>query len=292
MEKSYQKISPTAKLVAYLRTFTDIPFAKEIAAESGAEKTFQELHGKSTVSKFRTVPFREARYKATDRIIAQRNITQVLEIAAGLSPRGLAMTENPDVVYVVTDLPQILEQEEAIAKEILARLNSRRPNLHFQAANALDRESLWRAAAPFKPNRPLAIITEGLLPYLSRGEKEVLAGNIHELLEKYGGVWITSDVHTKQFMKGVSQVDGSVRRKLSYLSRITERNLESNLFADENDMQQFFNKAGFKIEEYPQSNVYGDLSSIKILNLNRDEILKIQLSLKVNKTLILTPRNT
>lgn len=50
MKKSYQKISPTAKLVAYLRTFTDIPFAKEIAAESGAEKTFQELTGGSAKS--------------------------------------------------------------------------------------------------------------------------------------------------------------------------------------------------------------------------------------------------
>lgn len=292
MEKSYQKISPTAKFVAYLRTFTDIPFAKEISAESGAEKTFQELIGRSTESKFRSVPFREARYKATDRILVQRNINQILEIGAGLSPRGLAMTKNPDVVYVVTDLPQILEQEEAIAKAILARLDCRRPNLHFQVANALDRESLLKAAAPFKSNRPIAIITEGLLPYLSRVEKEELAGNIHELLGKYSGIWIASDINTKQFMKRVSQVDKNVRQRLSKLSSITERNLESNLFADENDLQQFFNKAGFIIEEYPYSNVYEDLSSVKILNFNQKEILKIQLGLKVTKTLILTPRNT
>jgi O-methyltransferase involved in polyketide biosynthesis len=293
MKKSYQKISPTAKFVAYLRTFTDIPFAKEIAAESGAEKTFQELSSGSTESIVRFAPLWEARYKATDRIIAQHSITQVLEVAAGLSSRGLAMTENPDVVYVVTDLPQILEQEEAIARAILARLNSRRPNLYFQAANALDRESLSRAATPFKPNRPLAIITEGLLPYFSRGEKEALAGNIHKLLEKYGGIWITSDVHTKQFRKEVSQVEENVvQQRQSKISSITGSNLESNLFADENDIQQFFNKAGFTIEEYPQSNIYEDLSSVKILNLDGEEILKIQLVLKLNKTLILTPRNT
>lgn len=42
-EDSYAKISPTAKLVAYARSFTDIPFAKEIAATCDAEKVFQAL---------------------------------------------------------------------------------------------------------------------------------------------------------------------------------------------------------------------------------------------------------
>jgi hypothetical protein len=60
MEKSYEKISPTAKMTAYLRAFTDIPYAKEVAVESGAEKTFQELSGESAESMVRFVPFWEA----------------------------------------------------------------------------------------------------------------------------------------------------------------------------------------------------------------------------------------
>ncbi|MGA2885939.1 MAG: hypothetical protein ABSE80_12425 [Halobacteriota archaeon] len=47
-----KKISSTAKLVAHIRAFTDIPFAKEIAAASGAEKDFQTLAGQS--AKFMT----------------------------------------------------------------------------------------------------------------------------------------------------------------------------------------------------------------------------------------------
>lgn len=35
MKESYERISPTAKLVAHLRTSIDIPFAKEVAEESG-----------------------------------------------------------------------------------------------------------------------------------------------------------------------------------------------------------------------------------------------------------------
>ena len=43
--KEFEKISPTAKLVAYSRTFTDIPFAKEIAIKSNAKQSFEEQKG-------------------------------------------------------------------------------------------------------------------------------------------------------------------------------------------------------------------------------------------------------
>ena len=128
--EAYEKISSTAKLVAHIRSFTDIPFTKEIAAASGAETDFQTLTGKSAEFMTQSAFNLEARYKTTDQIIARYRITQVLEIAAGLSPRGLAMTEDPNVVYVATDLPEILEQEKAIAESILAKLNIHRSNLY------------------------------------------------------------------------------------------------------------------------------------------------------------------
>ncbi|MGD0996033.1 MAG: class I SAM-dependent methyltransferase [Candidatus Bathyarchaeia archaeon] len=293
MRKSYGKISPTAKLVAYLRTFTDIPYAKEIALESGAKKTFQELAGESEESMVRFFPFSEARYKVTDRILAEHDMTQVLEIAAGLSPRGLEMTRNPDVVYVVTDLPEMLEVEETIAETILTKSNSHRSNLHFQVANCLDMESLSKAAMAFKFDRPLAIITEGLIPYLNRRETGVLAGNIHEVLEKYGGLWIATEVHTKGYWQEISQLDEKlIRKRLSAISSSTGSDFESNAFADKNDVEQFFGKAGFKIEEYSHSKVLEDLSSVKLLNLNQEEKQKIRRGLEIFKTLILTPRNT
>ncbi len=76
-EEPYAKISPTAKLVAYGRTFTDIPFARELAAACDAEKAFQSL------SVAESLPVRvllwEARYKVTNQIIAREGLTQMLE---------------------------------------------------------------------------------------------------------------------------------------------------------------------------------------------------------------------
>jgi O-methyltransferase involved in polyketide biosynthesis len=278
--------------VAYLRTFTDIPFAKEIAEESGAERIYQELAAESKESLVRFSPYWEARYKVTDRIIMQRGITQILEVAAGLSPRGIAMSENPDVIYVATDLPQILDQEKAIALAILSRLNATRPNLHFEAANVLDRESLSKALAIFGPDRPVAIITEGLLPYFSREEKTVLANNMHEILRRYRGVWIASDVHTKQYRDATFRLDGKLRQRQNRIASSTGSNLESNLFADENDLQSFFEKAGFRIEEFQYSKVAQDLSSPRKLNLTQEDMSRAFEFLAASKTLILTRRNS
>jgi len=283
---TYERISPTAKMVAFLRTLTDIPFAKEIAAEIGTEKDFQTLAGVSMESITQFTPLFEARYKATNQIIAQRRITQVLEIAAGLSPRGFEMTSNPKVVFIATDLPQILEQAKVIEETIFKKMNIHRPNFHFQIANALVREDLLQAATPFAFDKPIAIITEGLLLYLTREEKEALAGNIYVLLNKYGGLWITSDVNSIQSWEKLSQGNEDMQQQqIQNLSDITGRNIEKNMFSDENDMRQLFTKSGFKIEAYPYSNVLEELSCLKRLNLNRDEIFKV---LQKTNNLILT----
>jgi O-methyltransferase involved in polyketide biosynthesis len=290
VKESYEKISPTAKLVAYLRTFSDIPYAKEIADESESEKAFRELTEESAKSMVRLAPYWEARYKGTNQILAEHGITQILEIAAGLSPRGLEMTRDPKIIYVVTDLPQILEEERMIADRMLVKSNNHRPNLYYRAVNALDMESLSATMAVFKDDRATAIIAEGLLPYFNRREKENLADNIHELLRRYDGIWITTDVQTKQDMQKVSQIAEHTGKRLASISNSTGTGLESNLFIDDTDIEQFFNKAGFRMEEYSYSNILGDLSSIILLNLNEEEILRVQQLFKIKRTLILTPK--
>jgi len=267
-EDPYAKISLTAKFVAYGRAFTDIPFAREIAAECDAEKAFQTLSVAESLPL--QVPFWEARYKTTNQIIAREGMTQILEVAAGLSPRGLAMTDDPDVVYVATDLPEILEQEKAIIGAILVRLNIQRPNLHFSIANALDCEEVLQTTTPFQSDKPVAILTEGLLPYLSRAEQATLAANVHELLARYGGIWITSDVNTKQTVNKFRHIDKHMEQRVQAVSSATERSLYDNLFIDKNDVQQFFTSAGFKIEEYSFLHALDEISSIKLMNLDRE----------------------
>jgi O-methyltransferase involved in polyketide biosynthesis len=280
--------------VAYLRTFTDIPFAKEMAEQSEAEKTFRELAGDRSIALVRLAPYWEARYKLTNRIIHLHSITQILEVAAGLSPRGLAFTESDDIVYVVTDLPQILSQLKSMTNNILTRMGKHRPNLYFAAANALDLDGLTRAAAHFRPERAIAVVTEGLFSYLNADERTVLATNVHGLLNRFGGVWIATEVHSREHLKEAAQLE-ILRQRVSLLaapiSKTTGRNVETNLFADENELRQFFDEAGFEMEQISYSSVLTELSSVKILNLSAQEILQLEQGFRFFNTLILTRRN-
>src|ERR1700761_7307877 len=94
----------TADVVAYRRTFTDIPFSKEIweilqARLSPEEKKKQEMLNYPHIT-----PLFEARYLLTDQILKKSGITQVLELAAGMSPRGM-IKSTEGMTYVEFDYP-------------------------------------------------------------------------------------------------------------------------------------------------------------------------------------------
>jgi hypothetical protein len=90
------------------------------------------------------------------------------------------------------------------------------------------------------------------------------------------GLWITSDVSTRQTWQRVAQSDAQTPQRIGRISDSTQTSLENNVFADEDDARRFFAEAGFAIEEFQQSETLEMLSSIKRLGLTEDETLKIQ----------------
>ena len=228
----------------------------------------------------------EARYKATNQILNKSNIHQILEIASGLSPRGLALTENPEITYVATDLPEIVEQGKSIVNNILAQTNSSRPNLHYQAVNALDSKDLLAATTFFKLDNSIAVISEGLFTYLNKEEKSTVAANILKILKKNGGVWITSDVTTTQFIKKIIQTSEELKEIAARVFKNIGLNIENSVLDEEIDIQEFFREAGFTIEEYYHSGLIDKLSSMKMLNIDRKTVAEM---LNGRKTLILAP---
>jgi hypothetical protein len=105
-------------------------------------------------------------------------------------------------------------------------------------------------------------------------------------------VWITSDVYTKQHLEATLRLDEKQRERHNRIRSSTGSDLESNLFADEDDLRSFFDKAGFRIEEYQYSNMIQDLYSPRLLNLNQEDMKRAFELLALSKTLILVPRTT
>lgn len=117
--------------------------------------------------------------------IAEGRVGQVLEIACGMSPRGWRFTtRHPELVYVEADLPGMAGRK----RDALRRIG-RPPGHRVVALDALAEtgpRSLAKVAADeLDPELGVAVITEGLLNYLSRDSVESLWSRIAPIADEY-----------------------------------------------------------------------------------------------------------
>jgi len=272
VKEPYSKISPTAGLTAYHRSFSDIPFASEVAREGKVTEiagTLLQQTDKIT-GMFSSVAL-ELRYKAINQALQRGGFNQVLEIACGFSPRGLDIAANGGR-YVGTDLPGIGGVVFPVLRKIALREGISPDNLRYQAADALQEEGLKRAAGFFHGRR-FAICNEGLLPYLSLEEKRQVATYIRKLLEPGGGSWITPDIayHELIFEKLGTQKSGNditdeANKRLERVKDMTGRDFRANYFSNEQEARDFFEEVGFVVEASPIHEGGFALSTLQLLD--------------------------
>jgi len=281
----YSKISPTAKVVAYWRKFSDVPFANDVAEMVNAKEVWNEILQQPNMPPEDlswVVPWVEARYKSMVQAIKNRKIKQVLEFASGLSLRGLAMTSNPEITYVETDLPGMSTEKKAIVQQIQKQQHiPQRKNLFFKEANVLDRTEVERAVEPFSKDKQVAVIHEGLFQYLSLPEKELAATHISLLLQRFGGVWMTPDLNTKEDIDQRWNPNDFMRKMNQWFIDITQRDFREAAFENDAHIHEFADKLGFKVEVVPQLDQSYDLSSMKILNISPETVKQYADSLKI-----------
>lgn len=130
-----------------------------------------------------------ARHQAIDArleaAITDGRVGQVLEIAAGLSPRGWRFTErHPELHYVEADLPGMAARKRAALARIGRPPGHRVVELDALAADGPSSLAAV-AAAELDPALGTAVITEGLLNYLPRDAVESLWQRIAGLADLY-----------------------------------------------------------------------------------------------------------
>lgn len=276
--KDHFLISPTAKFVAYYKEQTDIPYSREVTQKIDAKTAALELIGSETVLESLNSflpPFLESRYKCIDQQLQKTGYKNVLELAAGIAPRGYIMSKDPNVRYVDTDLDTMLAEREKLFSEILAQEGTgQKPNHRSQKANALSLVDLQNASKYFS-GEPFAVVHEGLLFYLSREEKRAMARNLHTILRPSNGVWITPDVNTKERLNAILQKDPRYPGILAILSGVTKSDLFNNSFEDTDDAIQFYKSCGFDIERQSAYDGSYELSSMQKLNLDPKKVLPL-----------------
>ena len=270
-ETAYDGIIPTGWLTAYGRTFSDIPYAQEMFEELEAVR--QQSSDAGILEEMKDTklgPHFEARHKLLNKLIRQTGINQVIEIAAGLSTRGLELSADPEIDYVEVDLPAMMADKRKIIDSLeKKKVIEARSNLRMQDGNALDLGDLERAAAGFDPGRPIVVANEGLLRYLSFPEKEQYVRNVQSLLSKFGGVWITADI---SLPKVVYKEDDVMTVRRQRLTEITGKDITNNLFKDEDDAKKFFEGLGFDVESHSFLEVTDELTSPQKLGYPADYV--------------------
>lgn len=260
MNKNYEEISPTAIVTSYPRIFTDIPYEKEIHNWLSSN-----VHQDVKLTK-ELAPEIEARYKLVSKLLDKTKITQVLELAAGYTSRGLNYSKK-GYTYIEMDLAEVSNNK----KRVLDSLETDTPeNLKLLVGNVLEEEDVLKCEEYFKEDEPVAVINEGLLRYLTFAEKTEVAKNIHKVLEKHGGVWITSDVTPKKF---ITSQNAALKDFNKNLNTITSRNNLDDRFDDIEHVKRFYNELGFEVVEVHKFNeVKDNLYSINELNIYNDKI--------------------
>jgi len=141
-----------------------------------------------------------ARHRAIDvrleEAIEAGEVSQVVEVAAGLSPRGWRFVNRYEhVVYVEADLPDMAVRKCAA----LERMGSLGVRHRVRAVDALRDDdgpgSLTAETADLDPRRGLAISTEGLLGYLSTDAVEGIWRRFATLLVGFPHGRYISDLH-------------------------------------------------------------------------------------------------
>ncbi len=173
---------------------------------------------------------------------------QVLELAAGLSPRGWALRQKiAQLHYVETDLPAMAQHKA----DLLSRLGANPGFHHVVTCNILadhGDDSLESVLTRhFDTRLPITVISEGLVNYFPRPVINAFWARLSLALAHFPSACYLTDVYTEVHEHRFAGLIRKANRMLSLLTRSTF----TLHFKDHEEAQRQFHQAGFdRVEVY------------------------------------------
>jgi len=230
---TFDPVSPTAKIVAYLRGLDkSLQFdGDEPLREEGAT-TLKQLGIDNSETHVAMAVLFQSRYHAINAAIgmAARSALQIIEFAAGVSPRGFQWSQmSPGTIYIESDLPQLMIRKAKLVRNALMEsASANRGVLHYCANDVLDLDSMLESLKSIDTDMPFTIVTEGLLLYFTNDELKRFLDNMRILLSQGRiATWITDIVtqaNIQELFSNHPGVSSSVRR----IFELTGRRIEAN----------------------------------------------------------------
>lgn len=200
LRRGPQAISPTAHYTGYVWAHHGLG-DKALATREGwvtyhagqAAMLPVDLLGGPTLEHFLL-----ARHRVMDHLLTEAvksgQVGQVVELAAGMSRRGLTYTrEYADLTYVEVDLPAMADRKAGA----LARLGSLGPRHRVERADVFAGDGLARVFAGLDAGVGTAVITEGLLNYFPTPAVQDLWTRVADGLGRFPTGLYLSDLHVQ-----------------------------------------------------------------------------------------------
>lgn len=194
-------------------------------------------------------------------LIEQYPNLQVLEIAAGLSPRGWWFKKQfPNIDYRELDLPAM-----AATKQIaLDQIGQNNPQV---LSVDLFTEEFQKAFAVFDAQRPLVIISEGLINYFEKTLLAQLLKSIVQYGQPFHALHYLTDLYPEPVTNKLAKVIWSSSKLLKFMSR----SAFSFHFVNPAEVRNFFQIAGFKQVDVIQPQQYFQNKADSIATNNTED---------------------
>ena len=196
----FETISYSAQVSLNWLAAAGVPEAKKILKTIGRPNilTAENVPDFKRVEQLNAV-HREITYEAINDFVYGNGYKNVLDIACGYSPRGLAMSQK-GIHYIGTELQAVAVSADAIMKK---NLNKKyHPNLAYETAYAQDEKTMTAIADKF--DGEICIIDQDVIAYIDRDDLDKMFDNINHILTKHGGCYITSDFSVRHYLRDVA----------------------------------------------------------------------------------------
>ncbi len=177
-----------------------------------------------------------------ERWIREEGVTQVLEIASGLSPRGYRFTRRfPELTYVETDMPGMAERKRRALEHEGALAGGHRV-LPLNVFHREGPESMEHVVEQcFRPGEPIVVITEGLTSYFTLEDMMPFWERIAALGDRFPGSRYLMETY---LVPRTGPFSRAIRMGANALGRLSASDVSFH-FADAGEIDGRFREAGF-----------------------------------------------
>ncbi|KRI61815.1 class I SAM-dependent methyltransferase [Acinetobacter pittii] len=181
-----------------------------------------------------------------EQLIQESPDLQVLEIACGLSPRGWWFRQHyPSITYRELDLPDMAQTKQ----NALQQIEKNAPEI---LSVDLFTDAFAQAFEVFDPNRPLVVISEGLINYFDKG----LLKHLIQSIGHYGATFKKFHYLTDLYPEPIKNKLASIIWNSSKLLKLMSRSSFSFHFKSPQEVKDFFKDIAFEQVTIEQPQIF------------------------------------